>query len=511
MSSDLIIRISDQIGLKLARCDNDELVAQNGSVYITHTKLRSLMEAQAKYGTGRVHYSPNPILMLEPDTPVERKDVILIITSKLTDVVERAIKNVFNYSITIVDEYQLTHVKMLTLFRNVKLVIADQTTNPDIFLFLIGAAVPFLALDSELGSARLVLKGMALSRLILDQNVPDPERLERRLDSLERHYDYITNILTKNLTKYRRIMSIVSRAQGFRDIHYNNVIFPHIPNENMIALAVSPGDYSHNSGLESLARDFSSYQVRGGVHMELSIFDTFLTFKSIYLHPWIGLIDSVDLDDYKNLVENQEFRNSLSMCLGLIAFSDDIAGFMKASLDAVGHKVLIVTLPIPVTRRVGFNISRWIEDPVLKHQSKKHTLLYLNRQNDSRVVKDENFTEDDPESVIVLTQSSSNIFDMLYYHISRLTPVVLAPSESAKLLLGENYPLFTENLKPYQLREFVTTERVNQTMIYLMEQNWLNMETFMHHLTRSKIGGLLRDITTTFSQSPVPFSSSSSS
>ena len=511
MMSELLIHTSDQIGLKLIGQENDVLVGQNGHFYVTHTKLRSMMELQSKHGTGRVHYSPNPLLLLEPDVAVERRDVILIISSQLRQDVETSIKKHFDDPITIIQESKLisSPSKMLIYFRNVKLVIADQVYSTELFMFLLGAAVPFVALEGDPGAVKFLLKSMGLEYFMVQQNGDGVYRgLNRCIEYIKNRYVTISNTLTNGVNKFRRIMSIVPSAQGFRDVSYDNATCNSSPPDGIPAVAISPGDYAHIPGLELLSREFSHYQCRGGVHLEMAIFDTFLTFKSIYLHPWVGFIDSVDLEDYKNLVESTHFRNSMAMCIGLIAFTSEIAEYMQTSLDAAGHKTLVITLPIPMNPRVRFNMEKWMEEPVLKHQSKKNTLLYLNGRGEKKVV-DASLATAEPESVIVLTQTSNNLFDLLYYHIARMTPVVLFPSESAKIILGEDYPLFTENLKPYQLREFVTVERVSSALQYLLTKKWVNPEEFLELLGRTKIGQILRNITPMLPKLSEPAASSS--
>lgn len=497
MSADLIIQVSHEVGLNLTRVEDDVLIGQNDDIYVMHTKLRHFVEHQIKYGTGHVHYSPNPLLLLEPEIPVERKDIILFISSQLRQDIEYEIKQIFDDTIVIVNESKLLPERMLTLFRNVKLVIAEQIENPDIFIFLIGAAVPFIALEGNLGFANILLESMSLSGFVLERDETNMYlKLSRCLVSIKRRYDKIASIMSGKVAKYRRIMSVVSLASGFRDIAYDNKLYPNVPNEYNLSLAISPGDYAHNIGLAKLSQQLSSYQNRGGIHVEISIFDTFLTFKSIYMHPWIGFIDSLDLDDYKNLVENFEFKNSISMCIGLIAFSAESAGYMQASLDAMNHKTLVITLPIPMNKTTTFDLKMWSDEPVLKHQGKRDTLLFLNQHGEKRVL-DETITSSSsahPESVIVLTQQSDTIFDILYYHISNTTPVILAPTTISKFLLGEDYPLFTENLKPYQLRDFITVDKVEQALHHLNKRQWCNMEKFLDLLSRTKIGCILKNI-----------------
>lgn len=505
---EFIFRTTNHLEMNVVDIQDDILIRKDGSVYVTHTKLKRIIDLQRKYGTGRVSYIPHPILILDSDIKYERENTCLIITPGLNHELEQFMhSHEDNWeNISVVHENQLNETNMIPLFRSVNFILLHDLKNSKIFYFVLGSATPFYAVNCKLDSVENVLKGARLSRLIYDIDNSEPGDLENGFELVLERREFYAECLRKRLNNFKRLFSALTQTKGFRDINYSNLNYlPNLSRKDIPPLSISPGDYDGNAQ-KLIASDFSRYQVRGGVHFELTVFDAFLELGTVYLHPWIGLIETLDVKDYEYLVNCKEFRISSSMCLGLIVLCDKSEELLLAALNGAGIKLIVVYLPLPIIRSENiFNLEEWKIDPVIR-QGLDH--LYLNKDGIDRLEKIE------PKALVVTTEPKTLIIGSIYSHLSQCRPLILERDEMSEFLLGKDYPLFTSNLRPYQLREIVTVKSVTEAHEYLKKIPLRSTLEFLLRLHNTKIGNIIGQISRISSEesnlSPMASSSSAS-
>ena len=90
------------------------------------------------------------------------------------------------------------------------------------------------------------------------------------------------------------------------------------------------------------------------------------------------------------------------------------------------------------------------------------------------------------DCVLVITAPCPPIIGQISAALTRGTPIILSPSESGLFLLGEDYPLYSNDLSPEGVRKMVTWEKVVAAHHYLKQRatGMISMEKFLEEIPR---------------------------
>ena len=156
-------------------------------------------------------------------------------------------------------------------------------------------------------------------------------------------------------------------------------------------------------------------------------------------------------------------------------------------------------MDIPMNHVRAFDMEAWKANPVMVHygQTQRRVVSLTPQTGQSSFVYEGNLEpsiEQDAAAVIVMNRPELSFLGSLYAYASHCIPVVTCKSEASLTLLGAEYPLFTDDLKPFTLKTFVTREKVIEAEKYLSEMKRLDFIGFMNLISRSKIGKSIKNI-----------------
>lgn len=457
-------------------------------VYTLHLRLGRVAQLQRQHGTGMVSYSPHPLLAVTIDkgqAGPARPELLLIITGgaesrrgslyKLLSHLRKSFSDIIHL------EYdQLRLSDHLPLFHKAGFILLyDVEQDPQLGWLALGSCTPFC----QLGARPIELTRVCADVLELPQMAP-----EARLDDYYQLKKAVAHCLQARSEMRARVIPYIkkvrsllvkwaARSVGFRA----GVGVDPSPRYAPLPIAVSPADYAgHSPQLARLAEELAT--TPGGIHLEMASLYSFTEgLTGPYLHPWLGVVEEVG-EAVKRLVGSRIFVASSPACISLLVFDYDSQLELKTALDVVGIEIPVRVVPMVLMREApSFNCSLWAQDPRISQLPPGGQVA------------------PEPNCIPVLTGSkgSSQIFGPYYDAIANVHPLVCAPTWLARYMLGSDYPLFTDDLEPFQLRDFVTVERVTNAIIhleglsgYLLPAAWLEklrvtrLGTLLHRITR---------------------------
>jgi hypothetical protein len=246
-------------------------------------------------------------------------------------------------------------------------------------------------------------------------------------------------------------------------------------------------------------------------------------------NKWAGIIHCTQkTPEYLNIVNisylftNENFIKSLANCLYIVSLTNYVSEFLKNKFDSLNINVNVITIPHPIENDniPLFNIHKFIANPSktiiqIGQQLRKITSIYTLKtnkpykkmwltgtknfnkcnqlmnlevnyynvqkfnMNDVNMKYTESFDEYDnylTNNIVFLDLFDAAANNAVLECIVRRTPIVINKIPGVVEYLGEDYPLYFENLE--DVNELLSYEKIFNAHIYLKGIKTINMAEF---------------------------------
>jgi hypothetical protein len=266
--------------------------------------------------------------------------------------------------------------------------------------------------------------------------------------------------------------------------------------------------------------------------------------KKAIKNKWFGFIHLTPVTpkyfdrilNLNNLFDLQDFKDSLPNCLFIITLSPYITNFLTDKFEELHINIKVFTILHPTDLDCRhFNFNNFIKNPnkqiiQVGQQLRKLSSIYRLKTNlekvwltgfkdlerCKRMLTNEidyfNYNNIDYNSVKMLYVESFEIYDEYFSKniifvdlfdaaannaivecIARNTPILVNKIQGVVDYLGENYPLYFNNLD--EIDSLLTDENVKNAHIYLskLDKTFLNINNFMKDFTNIVHEQLIKD------------------
>lgn len=447
----IILNCCRRLQLDIVKIEGDIFETRDRRVWLINPSFSRLVELQKIYGTGRIHHLPHPVLSLvslrNNDFPPEK---FAIISDE--PVSHPLIK----------DYITISEAEYINSQPDFGLYILYRPKIIELNYLLYTSNRPFLVIsDVQLDIIPEILRLKTCQMSIL------PVKIEEILQN----WLVISSRIQRNLLAISTIFSWINRVEFLSSnldevvSYHKGIYFPIVPKY----------------------RNFSILMKRictpGGVHFVVDTIDFFLTGPKVYFHPWIGVIDTLNVEILHRLISRSNFHISAQYCLGLICFNTRLADDLIELLASVDLKIVVLRIPAPMKIAKTFSLEKWnLTQGLVKYLS----------DGSPRTISLNGLNPEEKDCIVVISDLDTEILGQSYNLLSQGRLIVSKPEGLPLQFLGPDYPLFTEHLEPYKLKNFVTPQRVEASMHHLSQLRFISPEDFLNRILTSKIGHRLR-------------------
>lgn len=460
---------------------HDYLQTETGHLYCLHLRMGRVLELQRQFGTGKVSYCPHPLLAVTAKPCPRKASTLLVVVGQGANVdsLTRLLPHLRGCFKTVsqVEESQLQPPIAVNLFHSVGFVILYQLADPLLCWLVVASGCPFFVV----GEIPAELPRL-LSTVGVDCNwslvASDYYQLKANLrQTLDLGLEPFQAGLGPQINKARLLLKWVPRAMSFRDLHFDSSLAGDLSVKAPLKLCLSPTDYPW-SGLKHTATELARFNTPGGIHLELACLYTFVTTESLYLHPWLGVVETTKMEHLEELLSRPHFTHSCLACVGLLVLNEEVQLQLRSRLDLLGLPVPVRIAAPPVEIKGGFEVEQW---------ERAGCLVALSGPG----------SEPDPlrasSELSLPIFKSPQLYGPFYQALVELRPPVCPPSALARALLGADYPLLTLGLEPFQLRSFVTVARVQAAQEHL-GRVLVSPAAWLKGLAGSRVGSIIKRI-----------------
>lgn len=426
--------------------NNENYFITDNMVYCVSLDYKQILKLQSVHGTGKVTYCPFPTIICGKKYK-RNADTIILNGTKSTN----------TDSIVGIDSVQYDSSKFNTnhtieLVSKSKMVILNGPVRPNILFTTFASSTPFMCVGSVNNELKHLLKLCDLSLLICDDN----SQVLTRYQEIMNDWDDIHKTLTESVSRLIRFIKWAPIAKPF----INPFIDTFRVSNCKLRFNLNPDDYV-DPYWSYVAQSISSKTTYGGVHLRLSVVRDFNESDILLLHPWIGIVEVSTETEVKKLIDNKNFMVSLSMCLGLIVYSQEIADMLPQNINISIKEHRVVRM------KDGFDLIDW---------------------SGNRGVIDLDTTPIDSN----MLGTMSNVNEKLLLHaISKGIPVLTYKTKSTITILGEKYPYFSEHVTPMDIP---STDREVSNAVTYINHMLITPDMLIESIIDSSVGRMVQSI-----------------
>lgn len=391
-------------------CGTNYFITTKG-VYCTTLSYREMAKLQSVHGTGNVNYCPFPTMICGKNLP--RTELISILNES-----SNCDRTVADEITTGLDRKHFVTTKMNTnsiidTVSKSKMVVINGQVRPNVLFVVFASRTPFIVIGCRNSELEHQLKLSGLSMLVCTNNDGAKERMYSIIDN----WKSINETLSESVDRLIRFIKWAPEAKSFLS---STISQSPKRDDKKLRFYLNPSDYT-TPYYYHMAKELFKHSTYGGIHLRLSVVRDFTSTNLLLLHPWIGIVEVTDRTKLEELLKNDKFMVSLSMCLGLVVYHQDIADMIPENVNVSVQDYLIHEMP------KTFDLMEWCD---------KRTVVNLDTDNI------------DGTSIGTMSVVRE---DLLLQSIAQGAPVLLPGTKHSETILGKKYPMFNDRTNPMDI------------------------------------------------------------
>ena len=328
---------------------SDDYISTSKGICFCHTMRQDrLLSLQKIFGTERVIFSPDPIMLIKDDRSdksdggVNNKvSDLIIVHSNMEDCDNIQLNRIITHMSRRYKSHQYILQNELGEFSpNSKFIIGVGIDRIAMGLIL-KSKKPFCVINPKFGSYISFLSVLGLDTCVIHTT----------------EYPVLKDFFVEI---YNNTSSIELACQNAHN-EMNNL-------SSWVNLYVCniPDKFKHNGnsklhipGCSSFYKDASSMSHVSGIYLETNIYESLVEKQFVHLYPWIGILEDDDIDKLEDLFSKPQFYVSLLFCKAIFCYSTNILILLVSRLSFMRHTNEIIVRNIHMSEDIndGDNLS----------------------------------------------------------------------------------------------------------------------------------------------------------
>ncbi len=435
-----------KIGLgKVTKYSENYFISEKG-IFCTVFDFKQIIRLQEIYGTGAVNYCPFPTIICQKENMhSDRVSIFNRSGNTDTDKALRAAKTL-NMEVKMVNTSTMNAGSILDCISQSSMIIINGEVRTNILYMIFASAIPFMLIGCSNLQIRNLCDQCGLKELF--------SRHDEKKSILEiwKNREIISHTLIDATKRLNSFISWAPHCKSFIDESYNDNEIQRIYDDDF-KFTFSVGDYT-GAFYKDFAEQLYDYTTTGGINLRLTTIRDFCKSNICILHPWIGIVESFDPQDVRKMLCKKEFQVSMSMCIGLYVYTQEIYDMIPENVT-----VTLIDFHLFENQERVFSFEEWKDQRVAVNMVNQSEFISLNGIDDV----------DTDDFICCLKSVSVKHALMIADAASKRIPIVLPQCDISKKILGTNYPLYSENSNPHHITNWITDEIIEDTLSYYDE------------------------------------------
>lgn len=441
---------------------NHFIVKDKKIVYCTNFSMSEIVSLQLKYGTGMVNYCPYP-LMFCSNKGLADNSALIVNESSSTDnsKVVKIVKDI-GLKISNITSTKAQVISIIEEAAKSKLIVVNGNVRTSVLYGLLSCTKTIAFVNCKNDNISLLLRQSGLEKLLCKD--------ERSIPEVWHNRTVVEETLKELKTRMQAYISWSKSCKPF----VSKPEFPTMTDTEHFKFVVNSGDYTtpYYSQFGHLMSDYSS---SGGINFCLRTVDNFTKKGLVIMHPWVGIIETLEVPN--KLLNSENFQASLPFCVGLFVYTREISeAFPDVNTSVIDFRI------VSVEYDKIFDPYYWIEDRIVINLANPNEVISLNN------------TENESESYICsLDEVEGKNVDRLVFMASKGIPIALPRTNISEIILGEDYPFYFDDPVPGVLVDEATEDLVIETFNYLNDR-LVSIEDLINSLEDTSVGIAVKNL-----------------
>jgi hypothetical protein len=332
---------------------------------------------------------------------------------------------------------------ILDAISQASLIIVNGEVRTNILYMIFASAIPFMLIGCSNAHMKNLLSLCGLTSLICKYDE------KAYILQIWKNREMITKALHDATDRLSSFISWAPYCKSYIDESYNDCEIQRISDCDF-KFTLSIQDIT-NPFYKDIAEQLYNYTTTGGIHFRLNTVKDFCNSDICILHPWVGVVESLNPYEVKKMLESKRFQVSSSMCVGLYVYSQEIYDILPENLT-----VTLIDFILVENQEKVFSFDEWKEQRVAVNMINPDEFISLNQIED---IETDDF-------ICCLKSVSHKHVLMIADAISKRIPIVLPQCDISEKILGESYPLYSTNSDPVNISNWITDEIIEETLNY---------------------------------------------
>lgn len=459
---------------QVTKCEDSYFVTEKG-VFCTVYDFKTIAKLQQEFGTGIVNYCPFPTIACQKDG--EKKDKVIIVSqnAKTDTTVAKSMAKTLGIESEVCVASSINARSILENISGSSFIIVNGNVRTSIIHMVFSSGCPFVLVSCSDVKARKMLELCGMSKLIYN-NKHSPSTF---INDVWLNREIIIETLKETTERFKAFISWAPNCKPFVDTTYQDIT-DRRNSDTGFKFTLSPNEHK-DPYLKNISEKLFTHSTTGGIHLRLSVVKDFTESGLVLLHPWIGIIETTEVEVITQFQELSNFKASIAMCLGLFTHSREVCDLL-----ATKTRCTIIDQILIKDDENLFEYEEWKKNLVVINISNPREAVSLNNTEDFET----------KHFICCLKQVSHKISQRILAMASRCIPIILPRCEISEGILGANYPLFVDDVKlidPFNLNRWLTEDTIRETHQYLLKLT-KTVSEMVEILSDSDIGTSVRDL-----------------